>query len=306
MDCKPKNHQADEGDTMQVQTRRDYDYQANRRFDRVLRSSFPDPRRFHSSPFVITLGSVSVSRQPVAVRKNENRSHKRRSKQHRDDEHTTTGDQPIEQAKKMIILLKALQATVVATASLLLSTSMDLEQVGLTTAPVTPDTTVQLRPCAKDTNCVSSFYLEPPNRYVSPLLSRQSPNISFQRALRDLSRYNQARSIETKDGVYIHLTVPGTAPTSLDDIELFFQGDDSSEDGVTTIVNLRGEARVTLPPPPFCVRKNCINGSMDQRDRIARVKTLLGLPAADESRMKDEAKWTPIFFNSDKVPSWDE
>ena len=131
----------------------------------------------------------------------------------------------------------------------------------------------------------------------------------------------RARSIDTKDGSYIHVTVPGTAPNSLDDIELFFTVDDSADNLVfgglettgstpatttATLVNIRCEARVTLPPRPFCVRTNCINGNMDQRDRLAHVQSVLGLPAADESRMKEQAKWTPIFFNSDKVPSWDD
>ena len=227
----------------------------------------------------------------------------------------------------MILLLKAIQASVVATTASLLTTSMGLEEhsvVGITIAAQPAPTLIvattdfivpppQLRPCAKDTNCVPSFYAEPPNRYVSPWVSRQSPNVALQRALRylsskDSSHLVEARSIETQDGSYIHVVVSGTAPNSYDDIELFFQGDSSSENvpGDNTLINLRSEARVTLPPPPFCIRKNCINGSMDQRDRLARIQRVVGLPAADEGRMNEQAKWTPIFFNSDKVPSWDD
>eukprot|EP00977_Amphora_coffeiformis_P012808 scaffold3240_cov187-Amphora_coffeaeformis.AAC.3 len=228
----------------------------------------------------------------------------------------------------MMLLLETFQATALATVvSLLTTTPMELEPsvVGnpISAQPQAPLVTItvippQLRPCAKDTNCVSSYYAEPPNRYVSPWLSRQSPNVAFQRALRDLSQYSSqgaaaVRSIDTLDGSYIHAVVLGTAPNSFDDIELFFKAnddDDSSEnvrgDDTGTLINLRCEARVTLPPPPFCIRKNCINGSMDQRDRLARIQTVLGLPAADASRMQDQAKWTPIFFNSDKVPSWDD
>ena len=110
---------------------------------------------------------------------------------------------------------------------------------------------------------------------------------------------------QDKDSYYIHVTVPGTAPNSLDDIELFFQQDDSSSSSSSdsaTIVSVRCQARVTLPPPPFCVRKNCINGNMDQRDRVSDVALYLGLPAADQTMMQRQAKWTPIFFNADKVP----
>ena len=60
---------------------------------------------------------------------------------------------------------------------------------------------------------------------------------------------------------YIHLMTPGTAPVSLDDLELAFP-----EDG--GIVNVRCDARVILPPPSFCVQKNCVNTNMDQRRRV--------------------------------------
>ena len=95
---------------------------------------------------------------------------------------------------------------------------------------------------------------------------------------------------------YIHLTVPGTAPSSLDDVELVF-----SEGAV----NVRCEARVTLPPPPFCIKRNCINGNMDQRTRVEKLASVLGLPFQDRTEMAG-AKWTPIFLNSDKVPGFDD
>ena len=110
--------------------------------------------------------------------------------------------------------------------------------------------TNRLRPCASDRNCVSSNYLEPPNRYVSPLKQVNDRDKAFQRAVRDLNQA-QASIVEVKpDQYYIHLTVPGTAPSSLDDVELLFTNDG--------IVNVRCDARVTLPIPPFCVKRNCI------------------------------------------------
>ena len=95
---------------------------------------------------------------------------------------------------------------------------------------------------------------------------------------------------------YIHLTVPGTAPSSLDDVELVFS------EGAA---NVRCEARVTLPPPPFCIKRNCINGNMDQRTRVEKLASVLGLPFQDRTEMAG-AKWTPIFLNSDKVPGFDD
>ena len=218
-----------------------------------------------------------------------------------------------------MILLKVLQTIgTVVPVFLVLESDFPMPSQTTSSSPVIQPATTRLRPCGNDTNCVSSFYLEPPNRYISPLVSRQSPRVSFNRALRDLTKYEQARSVESvspkQDGdaaYYIHVTVPGTAPNSLDDLELFFDQDDSSSSSdnpgsdvttTSTVVNWRCQARVTLPPPPFCVRKNCINGNMDQRDRLSKLASFLGLPAADQSRMQVGAKWTPIFFNSDRVP----
>lgn len=146
--------------------------------------------------------------------------------------------------------------------------------------------------------------MEPPNRYVSPLKLVNDRDKAFQRAVRDL-----ANAESPKEGLhvaeirpehfYIHATIPGTAPGSLDDIELLFV-----EDG--NIVNIRCDAQVTLPVPPFCLKRNCINGNMDQRSRLEKMALLLNLPPSDQLQMRQQAKWTPIFFNSDRVPGFDD
>jgi hypothetical protein len=84
----------------------------------------------------------------------------------------------------------------------------------------------------------------------------------------------------------------------VDDIDLVFgrQGQ---------VVDVKCEARRTLPPPPFCIKKNCINGNMDQRERVQRLGYILGLPPADQDEMAG-SKWTPIFLNSDRVPGFDD
>ena len=165
----------------------------------------------------------------------------------------------------------------------------------------TPTVQRRLEICNSQSNCVSSNYREPPNRYVSPFRIVNEPDVAFQRAVRDLNSNNDGDAativeIAPREN-YIHLTVPGTSPSSLDDIELVFSPE---------VVNVKCEARVTLPPPPFCVKKNCINGNMDQRSRVERLGRLLGIPPNDVEEMRDEAKWTPIFLNSDRVPGFDD
>lgn len=158
------------------------------------------------------------------------------------------------------------------------------------------DEIVRLKSCPSKSNCVSSGFLEPPNRYVSPLKLVNDRDVAFQRAVKDLQQNRGDFSIAELDpkAYYIHVTTPGTAPGSVDDIELTFPEGSG-------IVNIRCEAQVSLPPPPFCVKKNCINGNMDQRSRINKVALLLNLPPSDQEQMNG-AKWTPIFFNADKVP----
>jgi len=158
--------------------------------------------------------------------------------------------------------------------------------------------------CPSTSNCVSSNPLEPPNRYISPLTSLQEDADSvFRRVVRDWG--SQARGAVLVESLpqqrYLHGTLPGTASGSLDDVELLVVPADES-----TLVQLRCEARVTLPPPPFCLKKNCINGNMDQRLRLDGIGRALGLPAADQQRMQESAKWTPIFFNSDRVPGFED
>lgn len=170
----------------------------------------------------------------------------------------------------------------------------------------------RLQPCPYESNCVSSNYLEPPNRYLSPLQSQRPKEAAFASAVRDLSTTSTPgiSLVESSPKTfYIHLTVPGTAPNSLDDVELVFFDDDGAGSalGGGSLVNLRCQSRVTLPPPPFCLKKNCINGNMDQRQRVDQIaQKVLGIPKADQTRMNDSAKWTPIFFNSDKVPGFDD
>lgn len=167
-----------------------------------------------------------------------------------------------------------------------------------------------LRPCPADKNCVSSSFSEPPNRYMSRLAVGQDSDDAFLRAVRDLSSWSSSVgngnggfsfSLARADpiGRYIHLTTPGTSPGSLDDVELLFAPDSST-------VGVRCEAQVTLPPPPFCLERNCINGNLDQRRRVEAVARVLGLPPSDQVQMQRGARWTPIFFNADRVPGFND
>jgi len=178
------------------------------------------------------------------------------------------------------------------------------------TTAMTSSNTVRFRLCEPTSNCVSSNYREPPNRYVSPLSILKDRDVEFNRAVRDLTAFERGDEISSTTTsllaglhiveiipkeYYIHATVSSKAPPgSLDDVELFFT------DG--GIVNTKCNARVALPPPPFCIKKGCINANQDQRERVKEVGYLLGLPPSDQKQMQEGARWTPIFFNADRVP----
>jgi uncharacterized protein (DUF1499 family) len=155
----------------------------------------------------------------------------------------------------------------------------------------------RLTACPPTSNCISSNYLEPPNRYTAPLKLVKDRDIAFQRAIQDIQTNPRFSLVQAMPKDYtLHLTIPGTSPNSIDDIYLLFP-----EEG--SIVNVKCEAQVTLPTPPFCIQKGCINGNMDQRRRVIELSRVLGLPLNDEDIMKEEgAKWTPIFWNTDRVP----
>ena len=53
---------------------------------------------------------------------------------------------------------------------------------------------------------------------------------------------------------------------------------------------------------PFCVKRGCINGSARQRELAQALAQALGWSPIDGTEMEDDAKWTPIFFNTDAVP----
>lgn len=174
----------------------------------------------------------------------------------------------------------------------------------------------RLKACVRGANCVSSNYAEAPNSYIAPFSITSDRSVEFRRIVEDLSlsasvgnavgradnvgrllpsrlsAYRVAQVVPTD--FYIHLTTPGTAPGSIDDLEMVFP------DG--GIINVRCDAQVVLPPPPFCVRKNCINANQDQRRRVEVLGSVLGLSPVDQRQMMEEARWTPIFFNSDRVP----
>lgn len=88
--------------------------------------------------------------------------------------------------------------------------------------------TYRLLPCPYESNCVSSNYQESPNCYMSPLRTQKRPIVAFSNAICDLSTSQTTTTTTTtivdsqNQNLYIHLTVFGMAPNSLDDIEVVF------------------------------------------------------------------------------------
>ena len=205
----------------------------------------------------------------------------------------------------MLLQAREIARVAAAICTILISDPTQVEQLSLaqqqSSQPPAAAITRRLSMCNPQSNCVSSNYREPPNRYISPFKLVNEPDVAFRRAVRDLENTGKNDDVSIVEIVpkeyYIHLTVPGTSPSSLDDIELAFSDNN--------VLNVKCEARVTLPPPPFCIKKNCINGNMDQRSRVERIGYLLGLPPNDREEMSG-AKWTPIFLNSDRVPGFDD
>ena len=171
------------------------------------------------------------------------------------------------------------------------------DEVGYVLVSGTNDTP-HINACKPNINCVSINYLEPLNRYVSPLQTVNEWAVAFQWAVSDMASLKDQTimKVSSKD-FYIRLAVPVTAPGSLNDLKILF----SEEGGVA---NIRCEAQVTLLPPPFCLEKNRSNGNMDQWTTVEELALSLGPPPTDQKQMQKRANWTPMFFDSDKVPGF--
>jgi uncharacterized protein (DUF1499 family) len=70
----------------------------------------------------------------------------------------------------------------------------------------------RLQPCPYESNCVSSNFLEPPNRYVSPLKTFRDRETAFARAIKDLRDAESSGKTKVVEILprqyYLHVTVP--------------------------------------------------------------------------------------------------
>ena len=204
-------------------------------------------------------------------------------------------------------------ATTVALATTLATTPM------LGVPPVGPTTVLgltskgRLFACPVASDCVSSAAREAPNRAVAPLA--YPPSLSRDAAYRaalDALGTRPDTAVRRADAAerYIWAEVGlGNDATTVDDLELLVlpgggrrSGDDEAAVGGGGVVAVREVARVKGPTPPFCVKPGCINANGRQRERVRALGAALGWSSSDATEMEDDARWTPIFFNDDRVP----
>mmetsp|Transcript_11036 Transcript_11036/g.32934 ORF Transcript_11036/g.32934 Transcript_11036/m.32934 type:complete len:169 (+) Transcript_11036:157-663(+) len=145
-----------------------------------------------------------------------------------------------------------------------------------------PDT---LPPCRGESDCISSNGREAPNHFQAPTSFAPATKAkAFQAAKSALS---QCSDVVDDSQSYLRARCEG------DVVELLLRDD---------LATFRVAAVSKGVTPPWCLEKNCINGSMQQRRRILALAKALGWSPVDSTNLEDEGRWTPIFFNTDAVP----
>ena len=160
----------------------------------------------------------------------------------------------------------------------------------------------RLRACPASTDCVSSAAREAPNRAVAPLSYRPaSRDDAFAKARAWLSGGEHGFEIAEADPSRYYLRAVVAGPLGVvEDVELLVLPESSG------VASARAVARVKGPTPPWCIEKGCINGNQVQRARVRTISSGLGWSPVDATEMEDDARWTPIFFNTDAVPRDDD
>ena len=150
-----------------------------------------------------------------------------------------------------------------------------------------PTAPPSLKPCKGESDCISSNGLEAPNHFQAPLaFAPKTRDKAFADAV-GLLRDDAACTVVDDASRYIQARCGG------DNVELLLRDD---------VVTCRVAAVTKGITPPWCIEKNCINGSMGQRKRILKLGERLGWSPIDSTNLQDEGRWTPIFFNTDAVP----
>ena len=155
--------------------------------------------------------------------------------------------------------------------------------IALALAP--PTAPPSLKPCKGESDCISSNGLEAPNHFQAPLAFAPKTRAT---AFADAARLLRDECTAVDDGAsYVQARCEG------DVVELLLRDD---------VATFRVAALQKGITPPWCIEKNCINGSMGQRKRILKLGERLGWSPVDSTNLQDEGRWTPIFFNTDAVP----
>eukprot|EP00670_Eutreptiella_braarudii_P009367 CAMPEP_0174310854 /NCGR_PEP_ID=MMETSP0810-20121108/3327_1 /TAXON_ID=73025 ORGANISM="Eutreptiella gymnastica-like, Strain CCMP1594" /NCGR_SAMPLE_ID=MMETSP0810 /ASSEMBLY_ACC=CAM_ASM_000659 /LENGTH=392 /DNA_ID=CAMNT_0015418905 /DNA_START=30 /DNA_END=1208 /DNA_ORIENTATION=- len=154
--------------------------------------------------------------------------------------------------------------------------------------------------------CVSSNALEPPNASVAPLLWPRllSRMEAFQAALQAVES-EQSLQLVRADPQVGYLRFQAMEGGEMQIAEVAF-GDEETRTVMLRCERESMERPLALKaPPPFCVTPGCINGASRQRTVLKAFQEAVGWRSADEFAFSSEARWTPLFFNEDRVPDDD-
>lgn len=150
-----------------------------------------------------------------------------------------------------------------------------------------PDTGLvkgKLRGCSGTNPCVSTSAFQSPSRFLPPwtYIGDQKEEYFNLRA----SLIRMGAQVVAEDGErYIYATLEYDGPEDTDDLEfLFTRG---------KIVCFRSVSRKSVPDPPFCWWKGCINGPRN-RGRLEAIRDDLGWTPLETD---EEKEWVPLLLH---------
>ena len=150
----------------------------------------------------------------------------------------------------------------------------------------------RLRRCPGSKQCVSSAGGEAPNKAMAPLSYAPTPRLeAFARLLREL-RGNPEVTVEEEDAEsgYVRAAVVPASGGDAEDLEV------QVLPGTLGLAAFRDTARSTRAPPPWCVKKGCLNGNQTQRSRMQALAASLSWSPTDTGALQEDAEWKPIFL----------
>ncbi|KAG2426746.1 hypothetical protein HXX76_012803 [Chlamydomonas incerta] len=147
----------------------------------------------------------------------------------------------------------------------------------------------RLLPCTPKASCVSTANFLSPSQYLAPWsFDPKTPAAAKRQLLDELVGVRGGQVVREDEGRgYVAVAVPYQLGAGKSDVDLMeFKFTDVA-------VAFRSEARLNIPPPPFCFTPGCISGPPN-RARMEALRDTLGWNSQETD---EDKKWVQILLH---------